>query len=166
MHRRYFTRAIVAIIVLTAGAGAYVLACQVHRESICRHILRKIDRLALQPPNGMTELEWASVVYWTHNLHCNTIPQVYADLATLRELDTFIDDGAERGSDMATIDGIWDRYAQMSDSGSSYREKYESRRNEIAAAIANEGESYADARSYRDFLAYVRSTELSNHPTK
>ncbi len=166
MERKHLLRANAVVAVLVAGVGAYGIAYQVYRDSIWRNIVRKIDRLALTPPKDMTELEWASVVYWTHNLHCNTIPPFYGDLKKIKELDAFIENAAERGPDMATIDGLWNRYAQISESGSQFRAKYESRCNEISAAIAEEGNDFADARSYRDFLAYVRSTQLTGRAVK
>ncbi len=52
--------------------------------------------LALSPPSDVTELEWASIVYWTHNLHCSSIPQVYASLSTLQTIDNLILDAAEQ----------------------------------------------------------------------
>jgi hypothetical protein len=131
---------------------------QIRRAQLSNSILTKIDILALYPPNDTPELQWAVLVYWTHNLHGNSIPHVYASYSSLRELDRFLDASLAEGPRRRTIDGLWDRYAAISDSGSRYRATYEPIRDSIADSVAAEGIDYFDARSYQDFLAHVRSS--------
>jgi len=150
-------------ILLWAGlaVAAVVVGCyfyQYQRAQLSHAILAKVDRLALNPPNGTTELQWAVYVYWTHNLHCETIPQFYASYWTLLELDKFMDASIAKGPNRKTIDELWDRYAAISDSGRRYRLKYEPWRDSAAESIAAEGIKYADVGSYESFLAYVRSS--------
>ncbi|QDV30843.1 hypothetical protein Spb1_27780 [Planctopirus ephydatiae] len=116
--------------------------------------------LALSPPSNVSELEWASIVYWTHNLHCNSIPQVHANLSTLRTIDNLIEEAAEHPN-RQKINQLWNEYAKVSQSGFRYREKYLPVRDEIAEAIANQGDSFSDFRSYNDFLVSIRARQNS-----
>ena len=112
--------------------------------------------LALTPPPDVSEMEWTSIVFWTHNLHCNTIPQVHASLPMLQTIDKLIEDTAEH-PDKQNIDRLWEEYSKLSQSGFTYREKYLPIRDEIAEAISNQGRNYPDVRSYDDFLASIRA---------
>ena len=108
------------------------LAFQVQRAQLSEVILSKVDGLALTPPLDQTELEWAVHVYGTHNLHCAAMPQVRASYTELRQLNRYLDTAISTGPDAGTIATLWDTYAELSDSGARYREKYESRRNSDA----------------------------------
>lgn len=145
----------IALAVVATALGAF--GYQVFRARLSEAILAKIDCLAMQPPERSSELEWAVHVYWTHNLHCAAIPQVYASLSSLHELDRFLDSAIARGPDSSTIEALWSRYEAISAGAGRYRKEYEPVRHEIANAVARDGESYADARSYQDFLKYARS---------
>ena len=116
--------------------------------------------LALSPPPNVSELEWAAIVFWTHNLHCNSIPQVYANQSTLRTIDNLIE-AASKQPDRQKINQLWDEYAKVSKSGFRYREKYMPVRDEIAEAIAIQGNSFSDFRSYNDFLVSIRARNIS-----
>ncbi len=163
MHLRSSITLVLALIAVAAVlAATSYLAYQARRGQLGARIRTKVDRLVLQPPEGISELEWAVHVYWTHNLHCEAIPQVYASVSSLQDLDRFLDDAIAHGPDFKTIDILWDRYAAMSRSGREYREKWKPVRDEIADAVAREGDDYGDAGSYRDFLESVRSENATH----
>jgi hypothetical protein len=119
--------------------------------------MTKIDRLALHPPNNMSELEWAVHVYWTHNLHCNAMPREYASYSSIREVEQTLDDTLTNGPNRLAIEAIWDRYAKMTPSGAAYQQKYEMEKNSIAAAVAAQGLQFPYVNDYQDFVQYVRS---------
>jgi hypothetical protein len=145
----------VAIVATCLGLFGY----QIYRANLSLAILAKVDRLVLYTPEDCSELEWAVHVYWTHNLHCAAIPQVYASLSSLHELNRFLDDAVERGPDRSTIEALWVRYAALSAGGQKYSARYDPVRREIANAVARDGESYADAGSYRGLREFVRDKE-------
>ncbi len=149
----------ITVAVIVAAIGLFVY--QVTRARLADRILAKVDRLVLQTPEGTPELGWAVHVYWTHNLHCEAIPQINESVSSLRELNRFLDDAIIVGPDSQTIDTLWDRYATMSQSGSRYRTKYGPVRDEIVDAVEREGKDYFDARSYLGFLRSVRSQTVN-----
>jgi len=158
-RRPNITRVLIYTTLCAVLAGVVVLCVvivyQSQRARLAGSICTKVDSLVLYPPNDASELEWAVLVYWTSNLHGEAMPSWYASYSSLRELDQFLDTTMAGGPNRSTIDGLWDRYASMSDSGLRYRVKYEPIRDEDAAAITLKGEAHANARCYRDFLEGV-----------
>jgi hypothetical protein len=126
------------------------------RGQLSGSILEKVDRFALYPPSDTTEMQWAVLVYWTHNLHCNSIPQVYAPYASLQELDRFLDDALANGPDRLTIDGLWDRHAAIGEGAARYRREYKPVRDAAAKGIDAEDPTSFNYQSYRGFLDSVR----------
>jgi hypothetical protein len=158
LKRSNFMRVVVCVAIAISVVACAALGYQIHRARLSESILDKIDQLVLHPPDDVPELEWAVLVYWTHNLHCNSIPQVYASYPTLRELDQYLDATIAEGPTRESIDELWERYASISDSGLRYRMKYMPVRDSIADTVAAEGEDFFDARSYQDFVTYVQSS--------
>lgn len=148
--------AALAVGVLAAGWLAPKLA----KGLLSQSIRPKVDSLALYPPKGTPELQWAVLVYWTHNLHDSTMPQVSASYSSLRELDRFLDAAIARGPTRSTIDGLWQRYASMSESGLRYRSKYEPMRDADVESIVAEGTNSAVGHGYAAFLARVKASNL------
>jgi hypothetical protein len=128
------------------------LGWQIHRGSLCNRIQTKVEKLADHRPADVSSLEWAVLVYWTINLHGETIPQLYASYASLRELDRFLDAAIEAGAVRSTIDELWDRYAAMSPSGYRYSAKYLPIRDSIVADVRRQGLAYFDIDSYLDLV--------------
>ena len=140
LSRSIITRLLIGATIACGVAAMGALAYQLMRVGLSKTILTKIDRLALQPPEGVPELEWAVRVYWTHNLHCSAWPQVNASYSFLRELNRDLDESISKGPDMQTIDDLWDRYATMSNSGAKYRMKIAPIRDLAVESIAREGD--------------------------
>jgi hypothetical protein len=161
LTRRSIKRAAAGIFVAVIVAAIGLFVYQVTRARLADTVLTKIDRLVLQPPEGTPELEWAVDVYWTHNLHCEAIPQINESVSALRELNRFLDDAIIVGPDRQTINTLWDRYATMSQSGYRYRTKHEPVREQIVDAVEREGKDYYDAGSYLSFLRSVRSRTVN-----
>jgi hypothetical protein len=153
-RRRLVGVMVVVFVVAIVGVVGY----QLYRQHLSESILAKLDRLVLQTPEGMTELQWAVYVYWTHNLHCEAIPQLYASISSLRELDQILDDANVNGPGPQTIERLWDEYERISESGFRYRQQYEPVRDEIVDAVVKEGANYFDADSYRGLLKSQQPT--------
>ena len=149
----------IVIVVLASGLFAY----QVSRGKLNNSILAKVDRLVLQIPTGNSELEWSVYVYWTHNLHCETMSLNSVSHSSMRELNQFLNDAIERGPDRETIRELWDRYSMINDSGYRYRTKYEPVRDKIIDTIAQEGSDYVDVRCYQNFLQSVRTWQTKRN---
>ncbi len=143
-------------LLIAVSTVAIAFGDQIYRARFCEQLLRRIDALVLVPPSESSELEWAATVYWTHNLHCNTIPQVYASLPMLRKIDEIVAD-LEKQPDLTKINLLWNEYAKVSQSGFRYSEKYLPIRDEIVHEISLQGNNYTDVRSYDDFLTSIRS---------
>lgn len=80
--------------------------------------------LAKKYPQGITSGEWASCVFWTHNLHgnCGYYPAFPTD-----RLRVFADELNSRMGgevDLNTIDWIWDEYVKYAHGGQQYSIKY------------------------------------------
>ncbi len=69
---RFLLRTAVSVVIVALGFHIY-------RAQYCERLLRRIDMLALSPPPNVSELEWAAIVFWTHNLHCNCLPRPCAE---------------------------------------------------------------------------------------
>ncbi len=145
----------IATVLFAVAVGG--VAYHMVRVRLCDRVLTKIDRLASYPPSDMGELEWAVHVYWTHNLHCNAMPLVYASYGAIRDVEQILDDTLTNGPNRLTIDAIWDRYAMMTPSGAAYQQKYELEKDAIATAVAAQGSDYPFVNDYRDFVQYERS---------
>lgn len=146
---------LVALLTVVIGAVAY----QLIRVRLADSLLHKIDLLVLRPPDDMTELEWAMLVYYTHNLHGSAIPQQEMSIAELRSLHRDLDSMLESGPNRNSIDYLWDEYARLTEGGAWYRELYESDRDARIAAALRGGEAYFDRSSYTDFIEYVASRQ-------
>ena len=144
------------LLLIAVGTVAIAFANQVSRARYCEQLLQRIDALVLVPPSETSDLEWAAAVYWTHNLHCNAMPQVYASAAMLRRIDEIVAD-VEKLPGLTKINLLWDEYSKVSQGGYVYREKYLPIRDEIVREIAVQGSNYSDSRSYNDFLTSIRS---------
>ena len=74
---------------------------------------RSTDMLAKKYPQGITSGEWASCVFWTHNLHgnCGYYPVFPTD--RLRVFADELNTRMEGEVDINTIDWIWDEYVQV-----------------------------------------------------
>ena len=84
-------------------------------------ILRMIDSLAMKRPSGLTRGQWGVAVGWTHNLHCNSLLAYQADLPEIRSFQRRLEERIGAGVDMATIDWIWDQYAELTETGNEYQ---------------------------------------------
>ncbi len=84
-------------------------------------LLRMIDSLAMKRPSELTRGQWALAVGWTHNLHCNSLLFPAADLPTIRRFEKRLRARIEGDVDMATIDWIWEQYADMTSAGQNYQ---------------------------------------------
>jgi hypothetical protein len=153
-HLVRIIRYTVIVIGLVVGS---LLAYQILRGKLNASILTKVDSLVLYPPKDTSELQWAVLVYWTHNLHGSASPEVHASYSSLRKLEGFLDTAIANGPDRHSIDWLWERYAAMSDSGWGYSTKYKPIRDSIVEEIAAEGADYYDIRSYRDFMKGVQA---------
>ena len=132
---------------------------QVFRGQIAQGLLRKIDRLVLQTPDGMTDLQWQMLVYHTHNLHCSATPQIEMSITELRTLHNDLDRMLASGPTRDSIDYLWDEYSRLSPGGAQHREVYESDRDARIAAALRDGDAYFDRASYNDFADAVRATQ-------
>ncbi len=144
------------LLLIAVSTVATAFGDQIYRARFCEQLLRRIDALVLVPPSESSELEWAATVYWTHNLHCNTIPQVHASLPMLRKINEIVAD-LEKSPGLTKINLLWNEYAKVSQSGFRYSEKYLPIRDEIVHEISLQGNNYTDFRSYDDFLTSIRS---------
>ncbi|WP_442511697.1 hypothetical protein SH528x_003408 [Novipirellula sp. SH528] len=142
-------------LVLACALAFGAIAYQVTRDQLAESVLAKVDRLSLHPPINMPKLEWAILVYWTHNLHCESIPQTTMSINELRHLSRDLNEMLQSGPSRDSIDYLWDRYATLTDGGARYRAKYESIRDAIIEAAARDGDAYFDRRSYTDFVDSV-----------
>ncbi len=158
MTRRINAKRLIAAIgcILCVLAFGALFAYQVTRARLSESILAKIDRLSLHPPKDVPELEWAILVYWTHNLHCASIPQTSLSLGDLQRLDHDVSEMLAAEPNRESIDELWDRYSSMTDGGANYRAKFEPVRDAIIKAAAEKGDAYFDRESYTDFVAFVR----------
>lgn len=79
------------------------LALQIRKAQAANRLLEMVDALADQVPPDHAADEWGVAVYWTHNLHHESVPQVYAsrdDIVRLHEeLSLRCDSGADNGDD-------------------------------------------------------------------
>ena len=146
----FWVAAILAVLVI-CGVGFHFA-----RVRICDGILEKIDRLTLNPPDGMSELEWAVHVYWTHNLHCNSMLLSQASYGELNALNRTLDNARTSGADTGTIDAIWDIYARLTPAGKDYQSKYEAEKNSIAELVSKQGTEFQFASDYQGFLESLR----------
>ncbi|TWT66057.1 hypothetical protein [Allorhodopirellula solitaria] len=144
-------RFVLAIGIVSVTTVVVLVAFHFYRVRLCDRIDRRIDSLALYPPSDTTDLEWAVHVYWTHNLHGNSMPLAYASTDSLWHLDDELDDALNSRPTRKTIDDLWVRYSEMTSLGAEYRRKYEPEKNRIASLVAEQGLGY---RFIDDYLSF------------
>ena len=144
--------AIVALSILPISRFTYFAI----RGMQAQAIVAKIDQLVHHRPADVSESEWAILVYWTHNLHHNSVPQVNLSISQLWRLSNDLDEMLLKGPDRHSIDHLWEQYSIMTDSGARYREKYEPYRDAIIAESSRMGSEYFDRSSYEDFVDSVK----------
>lgn len=160
---RRVTQFIVIAISFLAIASIGSFGFQFYRARLSEVVLQKIDRLALRPPPDRTELEWAVNIYWTHNLHCSTSPQIHASLAKHWEIDRHLDNLLAGAPNQSDVDNLWIRYEELSDAGRRYSLRYKSERDAIATEIAEQDMEYLNAGDYVGFLETVRRVDRPGH---
>jgi drug/metabolite transporter superfamily protein YnfA len=145
---------LVAVPILTVFAVfAWRVASQATRAKASESLLHTIDSLVLLTPRDRTADEWNVLVYWTHNLHGNSILQVYAKRADIIRLQQDINDRIQSDADTSTILWIWERYAALTECGERYRQKYQSVMLAEMERVAANGDTSGD---YTRFAQYVR----------
>ena len=112
-----------------------------------------IGRLALTTPQGLSDNEWVAAVRWTDNIHVGSLLAFESDLDAIRQLDHEIVARETAGADMATIDWLWDRFAQLTPSGRRYRENFRDQMRKYVEYVRTNGDVYGDL---SEFLETVR----------
>ncbi|MCD0462026.1 hypothetical protein LOC72_21335 [Roseiconus lacunae] len=152
MSRFRLQRAIgIAVVITIATTLLVIVGTHFYRVHLCESILSKIDQLASHPPPDATDLEWAVHVYWTHNLHCNSMPLTYASTDALHGIEAELSDAMISQPGRATIDRLWDAYSEMTHLGAEYKLTYEHEKNRIAEVVALKGLRYEYIEDYRSF---------------
>lgn len=149
-RRNLWISLFVVVPVLTALG---LIAWQRSRVIASDHLLDQIDSLVLLSPQDRTADEWSVAVYWTHNLHCASSPQIYAELSEIKRLQRDINERVESNVDTSTILWIWERYGALTESGDRYQ-KYQQVMLKEMERVAADGDTYGD---YSSFAKQVRA---------
>jgi hypothetical protein len=121
-HRKF--RVVLLVFAIAVAAMLTPFVAQVRRSRAANRLLESVDSLAHQIPPGRTADEWGVAVYWTHNLHCASVPQVYASHGEIVQLHARLETHIAEGADMPTVLWLWDEYAQLTNSGNRYAARY------------------------------------------
>ncbi len=136
-RRRRINQIILLLLMLAAAALLTPVVLQIRRSHAANRLLESVDSLAHQIPPGRTAEEWEVAVYWTHNLHCASVPQVYASHGEIVQLHSRLKNRIAAGADMPTVTWLWDEYAQLTNSGNRYAARYRDVMVQDCEALAN-----------------------------
>lgn len=78
-------------------------------------------RLAVNPPDDVTEDRWAFCVHWAWNLNANYGGLTYISTESLDQLRADLDARVESGPDLSTINWYWDAYEAAAPRSNRYR---------------------------------------------
>jgi hypothetical protein len=84
-------------------------------------IEKLLESLAARRPSGMAPRQWESAVAWTLNLHGNSLIRFQAEGHEIAAFQQRLASKLAGPVDMATIDWIWDEYAQVCPGGENYQ---------------------------------------------
>jgi hypothetical protein len=133
-YRFSLRRLLIVISVIAAVLACYVWFDRTYREPLRRHeaIRQIIKDLRPRCPPDLTARQWESAVGWTLNLHANSL-LFQADAQTIRKFEGRLRKKVVGEVNLATIDWIWQEYAQVCRGGAQYQRFHEQMREEIAA---------------------------------
>ena len=84
-------------------------------------ILSRIDSLVLRSPTDVSRHQWNVPIFWTHNLHSNSLLAFDAPLEDIRRFQRQLESRVQGDVDMSTIDWIWGQYATLTAAGERYQ---------------------------------------------
>lgn len=121
-------------------------------------ILKDIDSLVLRPPTDVAQEQWDVAVYWTHNLHCNSLLAFQSSLGEIRRFRDELATRVRSDVDMSTVDWIWERYAVLTRSGRDYQ-KYRSVMRKDMSIIREDVKRADPNGDYKSFRLIVESQQ-------
>ena len=103
--------------------GAYVAVMkyrfQMHKgpNTEMKHALL---RLAINPPDDVSEHHWAFCIHWAWNLHANYSHPDYIHRDDLQRLATELNRRVDAGADLSDIEWYWDAYVDAAPEARQY----------------------------------------------
>jgi hypothetical protein len=122
-------------VVLACGTWYYRTIREPHVRS--RQVEATLRSLVNRRPEHVTRGQWGSAVAWTLLLHGNSLVPFEADAGEIRAFQQRLNKKLEGEVDMATIDWIWDEYAELTPHGQQYQRFKEMRDEEMAGVGPN-----------------------------
>jgi hypothetical protein len=110
-----------AIIAVCCAAAVAIKQSIVGRNHYASKLGVHIDSLYGRRPANLNAARWDCMVDWTHNLHCNSLIAFQTSTAEIASFEARLDERLSGKVDVATIEWIWDEYANVCRGGQAYQ---------------------------------------------
>lgn len=113
--------AAVAVVAICCALAVAVKKSIIGRTHYARRLEAHIDRLYTKQPDNLTTAQWDCMVDWTRNLHGNSLIAFQTSTREISEFESRINQRLLGNVDAATIEWIWDEYAEVCTGGKNYQ---------------------------------------------
>jgi hypothetical protein len=121
MRERFSLKTLLAAVASFAVCVVAVQQSIVGRSHYARKLEAHIDGLYAKKPGNLTPAQWQCMVDWTRNLHGNSLVAFQTSTRDIAVFEQRIDRGLSGKVDAATIEWIWDEYANVCPGGQKYQ---------------------------------------------
>ncbi len=121
MRKRFGLKALLAAVAFFAFCCVAVQQSIVGRTHYARKLEAHIDGLYVKKPSGLNPAQWQCMVDWTRNLHGNSLIAFQTSTRDISAFEARIKKGVSGEVDAATIEWIWDEYANVCPGGERYQ---------------------------------------------
>ena len=124
MRKKFSLKTLLAAVAFVALCCACVVAAQqsiIGRTHYAKKLESHIDGLYAKKPSGLNPAQWQCLVDWTRNLHGNSLIAFQTSTRDISEFEARIEKGVSGKVDAATIEWIWDEYANVCSGGEKYQ---------------------------------------------
>ncbi len=91
------------------------------RTRYSRRLENHIEQLRTKQPKNLTAAQWGCMVDWTQNLHGNSLIAFQTSTSEIAAFESRVDERLSGKVDAATIEWIWDEYADVCSGGRDYQ---------------------------------------------
>ncbi len=137
MPKRFSLKTLFAATVFIAVCCASAVAVRrsiVGRTHYSRRLETQIEGLYAKQPQNLNAAQWHCMVYWTRNLHGNSLIAFQTSTAQIASFESRINERLSGKVDATTIEWIWDEYANVCPGGRNYQ-RFRLMVNENLAAL-------------------------------
>ena len=124
MRKRFSLKTLLAVVLFFVLGWLCIIAVEhsiVGRTYYARKLEAHIDGLIAKRPSNLSSAQWQCMVNWTRNLHGNSLIAFQVSTRDIAAFEVRVGKKLSGNVDAATIEWIWDEYAEICPGGERYQ---------------------------------------------